>query len=165
MTFDLKTYDSLDGKFLHVIGEPTPIQASIPDSCQYVDWEAPDTRAYDVVLLDHSQSDIPQARTSLFLHKSENVQPKSLWVIDQQNRCSEGYLGIRVGYIGAKALEVGFSGDLATPETGPDADNDEAGDGAGGGGSTGVFGPGFDLLAGAAGLLGVGWLARRRRRE
>ena len=156
-------YEDLTGLFLHVEGETSPIDAAVSDQCDYVNWDDRATSAYDVVVLDRNQADVPQARTTLYLHQRVEVPPGALWVIDSQEPCGGGYVGIMIEQIGATELEAGLSSDLSPTETEGVA-NDAGGAGSGDA-SSGALGHGFGWLAGAGGLLGGGWLLRRETEE
>ena len=158
----LDQYEDLTGFFLHVEGEASPIEASVADACNLIDWGNEQTNAYDVVVLDRNQADVPQARTTLYLHEDIDVPAGALWVINGQEQCGSGYVGVQIEQIGANEVEAGLSGDISPTSTA--LDQAGATDG-GGGGISSALGPGFGWLAGAAGLLGGGWLLSRRDEE
>lgn len=158
---ELEEFEDLTGFFIHVEGRPSPIEASVADACDFVNWENENTSAYDVVVLDRSQADVPQTRTTLYLHESKEVPPGALWVINRQEPCEGGYIGTWIEQIGATELEAALSGDVSPTET-------EAGVANGDEGGEILFdaaGPGFGVVAGAAGMLGGGWLLSRDREE
>lgn len=140
------------GMWIHLGPETDPIQASIADECDIVDWGDEDTIAYDVQLIDRAAE--PQERSiTLYLPRRVEVGQGDLFIVNDEVPCESGYVGLELEQIGARNIDVGLDGGATTVD-----------DGDGGGGapapSDGI-GPGFGPLAAAGGLLGAGWLFGR----
>ncbi|MBV0925545.1 hypothetical protein KTS45_15165 [Halomicroarcula limicola] len=147
------TENDMTGFFVHVGQTTDPADAQVADSCEFADWPADETRTYDVKLIDRGRPDYEQYSRSLYVDNSTEVPPGSLFVINSQEQCTEGYVGIRLEKLGSDQLEAAVSGGART--TTP-----SGGGGGGGGddGGSGAAGPGFGVVATVAAALGYGAL-------
>ncbi|WP_276273327.1 hypothetical protein [Haloarcula litorea] len=143
-----ETENDLTGFFVHVGPTTSPIDAQVAAGCAFADWSDDATTAYDVTLVDRAEPEYARYERTAYVPDSVQLPPGSLFVVNSQERCTEGYVGVRLLQIGSDRLEAAASGDV------PDR---TAADG------TGASGPGFGVLAALGGL--VGWGALERRRE
>ncbi len=145
----------LTGMWIHVGPQADPIQTSIADACDIVDWGDEDTIAYDVQLIDR-RADPVERSIELYLPRRVEVGSGDLFIINDMVPCESGYVGLELEQIGARDIDAGVDAGGGLTET----EFTEQG-----GGPLGQVGPGFGWLAGAAGLLGGGWLLSQRDGE
>lgn len=93
------------GFWIHVGGEVDPIQASVADQCDIVDWNDRETRAYDATLVDRT-ADPEQARITLYLHARVDLDPGTLFIVNDVVPCRSGYVGVSLEQIGADRIQV-----------------------------------------------------------
>jgi|AntDeeMinimDraft_4_1070355.scaffolds.fasta_scaffold00216_15 hypothetical protein len=151
----------LVGMWIHVGRPVEPVQASIADQCDIVDWGDEDTLTYDVTLFDR-RADPYEQQTQLYLPRRAEVGGGDLFIINGQTPCESGYVGVELEQIGARNVDAGTKPGGGITETGAGANT------AAGGGAqepSGGAGPGFGWIAGAAGLLGGGWFVNRGGEE
>ncbi|MCU4801849.1 hypothetical protein OB920_15830 [Halobacteria archaeon HArc-gm2] len=149
----------LVGMWIHVGRPVEPIQASIADQCDVVDWGDEDTLTYDVTLFDR-RADQYEQRTQLYLPRRAEIGGGDLFIVNDEIPCESGYVAVELEQIGARNVDAGTKPGEGITETG-------AGTEAGGAaqGPSGGAGPGFGLFAAAGGLLGGGWLLNRGGEE
>jgi len=151
----------LTGTWIH-IGRPVePVQASIADQCDVVDWGDEDTLTYDATLIDRRNDQYRQP-IQIYLPRRAEVGGGDLFIVNDEVPCESGYVGIELEQIGARNVDAGTKPGEGITETGADTDT------AAGGGAqepSDGAGPGFGWIAGAAGLLGGGWLLRRGEKD
>lgn len=140
------------GFFLH-IGETSTgdIDTSVIRDCEFTSWSPESTAAYNGTLIDRLEEDHRQVPTETYVNDQSNFEPGTLWVINRQSECPEGYVGLQIEQLGARIKQ--------TTET-PEETETTGTTGASGGGGPGL-GP---LAALAGGALGVAELVRRRPR-
>lgn len=106
----------LTGMWIHVGANVNPVQASIADQCDVVDWGDRDTLAYDVKLIDRRAEPYEQSIT-LYLPRRAEVGPGDLFIINDEVPCRSGYVGIRLEQIGARNVDVGIKAGEGLTET------------------------------------------------
>lgn len=136
------------GFWVHLARELDPYEASVADRCPAVPWPDREGMAFDAMLIDR-QAEPEQLQITVFLHEAVDVGPGDLYVVNGSEECEGEYMALALEQIGAPNIQVG----------------PRATDLGGGAPTTEGDGPGMGALAGLAGLLGGGWLARRRHEE
>lgn len=147
----------LVGMWIHVGSPVEPVQASIADQCDVVDWGDEDTLTYDVTLFDR-RADPYEQRTQLYLPRRTEIGGGDLFIINDEVSCESGYVAVELEQIGARNVDAGTKPGGGITETGAGTDT------AAGGGAqepSGGAGPGFGWIGGVAGLFGGGWLLNR----
>jgi hypothetical protein len=149
----------LTGMWIHVSRPVEPVQASIADQCDVVDWGDQDTLTYDATLIDRRNDDYQQP-IQIYFPRSAEVGGGDLFIVNDTTPCESGYIGVELEQIGARNVDAGTKPGEGITETGTETDvaggAQEPSDSAG---------PGFGLPAAAAGLLGGGWLLNRGREK
>ncbi|MBX0322628.1 hypothetical protein EGH21_06255 [Halomicroarcula sp. F13] len=136
----------LTGFFVHFGQSTNPVEAQTATDCGFADWPDDETTAYDVTLIDRARPDYEQYERTVYVPDSTDFQPGNLYVVNSQERCTTGYVGVRLVQLGSRQLEAAVSGDAeAVTET------------------SGGSGAGFGVVAALAAALGVG--ARRGSRD
>ena len=144
-------YDqTVTGFFLHIGPGVDPIESSVADQCDFVDWSDDETLAYDAQLIDR-KADPEQTQITLYLHERVDVEPGALFIINDREQCPSGYLGIYLEPVGVNLAQLRSRDFTPNPENQDD------------GGGIDAAGPGMGVASGLAGLLGTGWLLNRRR--
>ncbi|SFR85467.1 hypothetical protein SAMN05216559_0093 [Halomicrobium zhouii] len=149
----------LVGMWIHVGRPVEPVQASIADQCDAVDWGDEDTLTYDVTLFDR-RADQYEQRTQLYLPRRAEIGGGDLFIINDEIPCESGYVAVELEQIGARNVDAGTKPGEGITETGAATEAGGAAQGPSGG-----AGPGFGLFAAAGGLLGGGWLLNRAGEE
>jgi hypothetical protein len=143
-------YDgTVTGFFIHIGAEVDPLKASVADQCDLVDWADDETLAYDAQLVDRQAAPETQSIT-LYLHERVEVEPGTLFIVDDREQCESAYLGISLEQTGVNLAQ------LRSRDFTPNPENQD------GGGVSGGAGPGMGVAGALAGLLGSGWLFGRR---
>jgi len=152
-------YDNtVTGFFIHLAGEVDPIEASVSNQCDFVDWDNDATAAYDARLIDRKAEPESQ-QVTLYLNDATEVGAGDLFIINDREQCESAYLGIELERTGVNLAQL-RARDF-TPQMGDGGGGGEAN--ADGTDASGASGPGLGVLSGVAGLLGAGWLAGRQR--
>jgi PGF-CTERM protein len=148
-------YDqTVTGFWIHIGPEVDPVESSVDDDCEFVDWSDEETLAYDAFLIDRSAEPNEQQIT-LYLHERFDIEAGTLFIVNNQTQCQSGYLGITIEQVGMDIAALRRR-EGATP-TGDQAEAGGEGDGAA------ADGPGFGVVSSLAGVAGAGWLLRRRQ--
>ena len=147
----------LTGMWIHFSRPVEPIQASVSDQCDIVDWGDQDTLTYDAMLIDR-RNEVYQQPIQVYLPISAEVGPGDLFIINNVVPCESGYIGIKLEQIGARDIDAGIKPGQELTATGTATDAEAAG---GAEEPSGGAGPGFGLFAAAGGLLGAGWFLNR----
>ncbi len=144
-------YDqTVTGFFVHIGPGVDPLESSVADNCDFVDWTDDETLAYDAQLIDR-KADPEQTQITLYLNDRVDVEPGLLFIVNDREQCESGYLGLYLEPVGINLAQLRSRDFTPSPEGGD------------GGGGLGAAGPGLGVASGLAGLLGGGWLYGRRR--
>ena len=139
-----ETENDMTGFFVHVGDSTSPTEAQVATDCSFADWEA-DTVAYDVTLVDRADPEYAEYERTVYVPDTTDIPPGSLFVVNSQERCTDGYVGVRLERLGSDQLEAALSGDIDTAA----ADGSSA------------SGPGFGVVGALAALVGWGALSDR----
>jgi hypothetical protein len=140
------------GLFVHVGPEGSAqLDASEVDSCSFESWNPEELTVHNGRLIDQGDEDMRDVPTKVYVSSEATIEQGTLFVVNRQYECSGAYVGLELEQVGAA---------LGLTET-PGDGNADAGTGSTGESSQGS-GPGFGVLAGAAGVVG-GLLALARR--
>lgn len=139
------TFDGDDyvGLFVHVSGPGEDRSSDPVRNCAFAGDGTLVT--WDVMLVDESGTNAQETTTLHAKQGADGMQGGHLFIVNDQQDCGDGYVQLSLEQVGASGIDV---------QTGTEGG---AGDGA-----TDADIPGFGPVAGVAGLLGAGWLARRR---
>ncbi|WP_225335725.1 PGF-CTERM sorting domain-containing protein [Halomicrobium urmianum] len=149
---------NLVGFWIHIGATVDPLEASISDRCDFVDWGDDDTLAYDAQLIDKT-ADPEQSSITLYLNQKVDISPGTLFIINENVECESGYMGVRLERVGMDLQDVRAAEPASPTETVDD------GEGGGAEGPVDGAGPGFGVAGALAGLTGAGWLLRKRDGE
>lgn len=148
--------DDYAGLFVHV-GELSTgeLQVEAVEDCDIDGWPPDGFEAYNGSLIDKKGDDpVTSIPAEVYVPVGWDVSTGSLFVVNRQHDCPEGYVGLELEQIGASSVEISTATQgTATPE--PTASD---------GGS--ASGPGFGVagtLAGVGGLAGLTRLLRGDR--
>ena len=147
----------LVGMWIHISRPVEPVQASVADQCDVVDWGNQDTLTYDAKLIDR-RNEVYEQSIQIYLPRRAEVGGGDLVIINDEVSCQSGYVGIELEQIGARNVDAGIKPGEGLTETGAETGAEAAG---GAQEPTGGAGPGFGLLAAVGGLLGAGRLLKR----
>ncbi|WP_226011314.1 hypothetical protein [Halomicrobium salinisoli] len=153
---ELQFDQELVGFWIHIGETVDPLEASISDRCDFVDWGDEDTLAYDAQLIDQT-AEPEQSPITLYLNQEVDISPGTLFIINENVECESGYMGVRLERVGMDLQDV-----RAAEPASPTGTVDDDGEGGGAEGPVGGAGPGFGVAGALAGLTGAGWLLRKR---
>lgn len=135
--------DGYVGLFVHVSGPGEDKPSQGVDSCSFAGDGTLVT--WDAVLVDKTGESAQESTTLHAKQGAEGLQGGSLFVVNDQQDCGDGFVQVSLEKVGAS--KVDYEGTTST-------------DGEDGEGTVDV--PGFGPVAALAGVLGAGWLAKRR---
>ena len=150
--------DDYAGLFVHV-GELSTgeLRVEAVEGCDIEGWPPDGFQAYNGSLIDKEGDDpVTSVPAEVYVPVGRDVATGSLFVVNRQHDCPEGYVGLELEQIGASTLDVSTATrGTATPQpTATDGDS--------------AAGPGFGVagaLAGVGGLAGLAGLLRRMRED
>lgn len=151
--------DNLAGFMIHVGGSQSPVETRVAADCDYRDWPPDTITAYEATIINRKVSGTPQQEINLHISDAVTVSRGALYLINQFERCENGYVGVQLEQIGLR--DVSLTNESDAPVV--DVEDDERPNTGTGGQS--VVGPGFGALATVGGLLGAGLLARLREKR
>lgn len=133
------------GQWLQVIS-PTEGQADVIDACEFADWSADETQAYDALLLDRrSEAGDTVELTAYGNGTKETIQQSTVFIVNDIVSCDDEYVGLDVETAPRSAVAGKPAGPTVTETDGQ---------------------PGFSLLAAVvAVLIGAAAQARRSGRD
>ena len=128
------------GLFVHIAG---PADEQPNEGARQCPFDAGGTIVtWDAILIDRA-NDNQQADAIIHAEQgAEALQSGNLFIVSDQRSCDSNFVQLVLEQVGASNIEV------ETTET-------ESG-------GTGISVPGFGAATGLAGILGAGWLAKRR---
>ncbi|MFB6163691.1 MAG: hypothetical protein ABEJ31_00875 [Haloarculaceae archaeon] len=115
-TVDEFDQEDLPGFFVHTGRHITPTEAQVSDRCDFAGWPAAQTVAYDVAVVDTVTQGNPAVRSTLYVPDRVQIDPGTLYVVDDVSQCSAGYLGIHLTEVSG-----GMTGAAADPLAPPPA--------------------------------------------
>lgn len=139
-TFDRDDYVGL---FVHISGPGADKSSQGVDSCSFAGDGTLVT--WDAVLVDKTGESAKESTTLHAKQGAEGLQGGRLFVVDEQQGCGDGFVQVSLEQVGAS--KVDYKGTTSTDGEGGEGDIDA---------------PGFGPVAALAGVLGAGWLAKRR---
>lgn len=160
---ELQFDQELVGFWIHIGQTVDPLEASISDRCDFVDWGDEDTLAYDAQLIDKT-AEPEQSPITLYLNQEVDISPGTLFIINENVECESGYMGVRLERVGMDLEDV-RAAEPASPTGTVDDDGEGGGQGGGAESPADGQGPGFGVAGALASLAGVGWLLRKRDGE
>ncbi|WP_254542989.1 hypothetical protein [Halomarina pelagica] len=138
------------GMFVHLTNKLKNVDVQGIEQCEVANWDPDETEVFEIQLVDKVGNREEIYGSSMYFPNNLNLAPGQLFVIDNQQPCTNGYLGVQLSEILAENVTRGFAGN------GTRAEGEE------GGGSSGAFGPGFGPVGALGGIAAVGYALARR---
>lgn len=93
---------SLTGFFIHVSDRINPLQAQVSERCGSIDWDPQSTLQYDAVLINRQEERHTSYQTPLYVPGRINLRGGELFVVNTEEPCPSGYVGLEIEQIGAQ---------------------------------------------------------------
>ncbi|MFC7155913.1 hypothetical protein ACFQPA_10650 [Halomarina halobia] len=135
------------GVFVHLTSELEDVQVDGIQQCDVTGWDPGNTDVFEVTLINRQGDADRTYASSMYFPREVDLTPGYLFVINNQEPCPNGYLGVEVTEVRAEANRRGFAG---SPEAGAS------------GGTSGASGPGFGPVGALGGIAAVGYALARR---